>query len=102
MEQSNSADLSIDLRCPDSFSLAEQSAGVRLIQHLELINLAQEAVDGLSIVFSIPSLDITTDAYCLGNIITYSCDLMPEVHREINAAEWLGKHEMNPNSDDPF
>ena len=65
MEQSNAADLSIDLRCPDTFSLAEQVAGVRLIQHLELINLAQEAVDGLSIVFSIPSLDITTDAYCL-------------------------------------
>lgn len=44
MEQSNAADLSIDLRSLDTFSLAEQIAGVRLIQHLELTNTAQGAV----------------------------------------------------------
>ena len=37
-----------------------------------------------------------------GNTFTYGCDPMPDVHREINAAKWLGKLDMNPNDDDPF
>ena len=38
----------------------------------------------------------------LGNTFTYGFDPMPDVHREINAAEWLGKLDMNLNDDDPF
>ena len=61
MEQILDAGLSLELQCSEVFSLAEQLAGVRLIQRLELTNCDQEPVDNLKIVFEIPVLRISSD-----------------------------------------
>jgi hypothetical protein len=65
MEQSLAAGLSLNLQCSQTFSLAEQLSGVRLIQGLQLINSAPEAVDGLTIVLEIAALKIRSEPISL-------------------------------------
>lgn len=68
MKKALAAGLSLDLQCSETYSLAEQLAGVRLIQRLKLTNCAQEAIDGLQIVFEIPILKLCSDPFSLQTI----------------------------------
>lgn len=87
METALSAGLSLALKCSETFSLAEQLSGVRLIQRLELRNSAPEAMNGLTIVFEIPSLKISSEPFDLQTIhgpdtvdlsdLTFTPDLTP-------------------------
>jgi hypothetical protein len=63
MEQDIAADLCLELNCADSFSLAEQVAGVRLIRSLQLTNKGAEAIYGLRIAFEMPSFHSSSQEF---------------------------------------
>jgi hypothetical protein len=68
MVQALVAGLSLALHCSETFSLAEQLSGVRLIQGLQLTNAAPEAVDDLTIVFEIATLKVRSEPFALQTV----------------------------------
>lgn len=68
MEQALAVGLALGLQCSETFSLAEQLSGVRLIQLLQLTNTAPEAVEGLTIVFEITALKVRSEPISLQTV----------------------------------